>query len=116
MDDDSFQLKRWEMGIAGSILVLSQALSHYQLSSNLTTELDKVKEILQQSEVDRETYFVRKRDLRTITFKLDQLNERVISLKAFIKTTYGYDAQLEYQDQEDVSCHNDQPPKKKNLI
>lgn len=103
-DDGIFNLKRWELGIAGSILVLSQTISHYQLSNSIQDDLNELKQSVQQSQVDRETYFVRKSELSVISTKIDKLTDQVTSLRAFIKTTYNYDAQSEALREDEISC------------
>lgn len=110
------KFKRWEMGVASAIMVLAQAVSHYRISSTLEDEVEKIRTAVQQNQVDRETFFVRKTELAVISSKLDQIGDRVTSLKSFIKTTYGYDAQLEMEDEGDISCSLDQHSKPPEVI
>lgn len=114
-ENDNFSFKRWEMGIAGSILVLAQALSHYQLSSNISNEMDKLKDTIHQDKVDLETFFVRKTEIFMMVSKLDKLSEQVTSIKSFIKTTYGFEAKMDFESDRNLSC-DPSLPKPKDII
>jgi hypothetical protein len=92
-------IKRRDVGIAGLVIVLAEIASNFQSSSNVASEIVKFKEEFQASKVEREIYFVRKTELEALSNKLEKLtdqlsilNNQVVSLRTFLKSSYGYEA------------------------
>jgi hypothetical protein len=98
-------IKRRDIGIAGAAIMLAEALSNFQSSKNVSTEIVKFKEEFQQSRVDREQFFVRKTEIEALNLKLDkmsdqiaELSNQVTSLKTYLKSKWGYSAKTEDKD------------------
>lgn len=89
-------IRRKDFGIAGALIVLSQLLSSFQSSQNVSKEIEKVKDDFNESLIEREEFFVRKTDIVAMTSKLDQMNEQLIkvneqlnSLKSYVKDNFA---------------------------
>lgn len=74
-------IKRRDMGIAGAIIVLSQALTSLQSSHSISGQVEELKNQLQTSKMETEQYFVRKTELVTVVAKIDKLSDQVSDLK-----------------------------------
>lgn len=77
--------RRRDMGVVGVVIMLSQVLSGLQSSQSVTTEIQKFKEEFQQSQIDREKYFVRKSDVASISDKIDSMNDKLIRITEQMK-------------------------------
>lgn len=78
------------LGVPGAILiVISQLISGYQSSNQISQEIVKFREEFQQSLVDREKYFVRKTELGELGHKIDGLNSKIIKMGEQIKALKG---------------------------
>ncbi len=69
------------MGIAGAIIVLSQAVTSLQSSHSITDRIEQIKETIAVAKIEREQYFVRKTELATVMVKIDKMSENVSALK-----------------------------------
>jgi hypothetical protein len=74
-------IKRRDMGIAGAIIVLSQAVTSLQSSHSISGQVEELKTQLETSKIEREQYFVRKTELVTVVAKIDKLSDQVSDLK-----------------------------------
>lgn len=84
MGDQPDKLKlllRKDLGIAGTVVVLSQLITSFQSQQTVTERIDKLSETIQVMRLDVEQFFVRKTDLQNLSHKIDQLSEQVAHIK-----------------------------------
>lgn len=83
-------LKRRDLGIAGAIIALSQLIGSFQNAHSVTSEIAKFKEEFQQSQIDREEFFVRKTDVAALSDKMDKMNENLVRMNEQIKVLKSF--------------------------
>jgi|SRR6478672_1740524 len=91
------KLKRKDLGIAASVVVVTQLLSGINSNQNTAQNMEKFKDEFHKSMIEREQYFVRKADIAPVNKKLDDVNEQLIrlteqvaSLKHAVRDNYAF--------------------------
>jgi uncharacterized protein YydD (DUF2326 family) len=113
MDDK--RIKRKDLGIAGAVVVIAEAITNFTSSRSISHEVIKIKDEIKDMKVEREQYFVRKTELSSVSKKLDKLNDQLIrvddkiaSIKKELKLNF---ATMEYEDSDLIGCSEIAPPK-----
>jgi len=97
-------VKRRDIGIAGALIILSQAITSSQSSNSITNQIDELRNQLIQLKVDREQYFVRKDELKKVINKLDKMQVDIATINEQIKWL-RHMAELDTRyDEEVVGC------------
>lgn len=78
-----------EMTFAGAIIVLAQVLSSFRSTQSVSSEIQKLREDLQQVQTNQEKYFVKKVELKKVVIKLDDMNKQLAKLNQQIKIIRG---------------------------
>lgn len=78
-------LKRTDLGIGGSLIVLAQIISSVHHSNHLSYEIKQFKEEFRLSIDERNTFFVRKSDVLSMQTKIDEINNQLVGLKKDLK-------------------------------
>lgn len=73
--------KRKDLGIASAVLVLSQLISVYNSSHNLSAQIDELKTSIDNVQSSQELYFVKKEEMKKVSYKLDAMNEQLIQIQ-----------------------------------
>lgn len=79
------QLRKSDMGLTGAIIILCQVISSLQTSRNLSSEFDELKFQFLNAKAEQEQYFVKKEELKKVSFKLDSMNDRLDIIQKQIK-------------------------------
>ena len=87
-------IKRRDLGLAGTLVVIIDALSSYQSSRFLSTDVNKLKDEVIQMRLDSEKYFVKKTEMSIVVNKLDTLNTQITQLDQTLRD-YGYRVETE---------------------
>lgn len=97
--------KRKDLGIASAVLVLSQIVSVYNSSHNLSAQIDELKTSIDNVQSNQELYFVKKEEMKKVSYKLDAMNEQLIQIQRelrFIKNFAINDSPIETCSYENI--------------
>ncbi len=99
-------VKPKDFSLPGAILIVaSQLFSGFQSSETISKEIAKFREEFQQSLVDRETFFVRKTELASISKKIDALNTKMLRMNEQLKNLKsGYYSLSDTESEPIVGC------------
>lgn len=80
--------KRSDIGIAGTVLLVTQVIASQQSTQTVSKQIEELRQEIQKSIVDREEYFVRKTELNSrldgINLQLQKIQEQVDSMKHMV--------------------------------
>lgn len=100
------EIKRRDLGIAGTLIVLFQSFISFQSSQNISAQFEKLEQQIQDSKVHTEQFFVRKEEMDNVSKKLEKMNDqltrlnnKVISLRSFLKDRFKYG-----DESSEISC------------
>lgn len=96
-------LNRRDVGIAGALVILAQAITSSQSTSSINDQLEELRKSILMAKIEREQYFVRKEELRLVVQKIDKITEKLSVVEARLVDNYS----LEECDPliEDLSCN-----------
>lgn len=86
MGEKEIKTNRKELGIAGSLVVITQIMTSVGSSQALSDKIDKLNYDIHLLRVEREQYFVRKSDIHQLSSKIDQLSDDVVRVKEQINS------------------------------
>lgn len=85
MDIRTPTVKRGELGLAGSLIVLAQVLSSYQSTSSVSSDIQGLRSDIEDIRKDQGLYFVKKDDLRSVQSKISKINDQLTEIKKQIR-------------------------------
>lgn len=95
-----------DVTIVGAVMVVAQAISGAQTSVTVQHKLEDLALQFQESQLEREKYFVRKSDVALLAEKIDQLKNQISSLNQKMS---GYkESRLEDLSDEETCSNHDQ--------
>lgn len=83
---DDKQLNRRDMGLTGALIVIAQVISSFHSTSNLSRDIDEMRQEFVQVKSDTEKYFVKKEELGKVVVKLDKMNDQLVKIGKQIKS------------------------------
>jgi hypothetical protein len=75
---EKYPLRRRHMGLAGAIIIISQAITQYFSASQSTKNISSD---VQQIRADQERYFARKDDLERVSHRIDTIAKDISDIK-----------------------------------
>lgn len=102
-------VKRRDIGIAGALIVLAQAITSSKSADSINLQIEELKKSFIAAKIEREQFFVRKEELKGVVTKLDKLEIEIAKIGERINYL-GDSSSIASEHGEYVSC--DFKPKK----
>ncbi len=87
-------VKRKDLGIAGTLIILSHAFANYQTNKTITNDIASLHDEIQEMRLENEKYFIRRIEVEILASKMDKMNEKLVKLTQALRD-YGYRVEKE---------------------